>query len=332
MAEFKSAHSLNSRTRLVILSGLYILCFLAYLLWNLQGHQLSWDSYAIQSRLITLAAIAVNGIAIGTATMLFYAIANNRILTPSILGLDNLYIFAKVLGVFIVGSGSFLAMSHLSQFTFAVVIMVGYALLLYSLFFKGGRHNVFFLLLIGIILSTLFDNLASFMTILIDPVEFLTVQDINFGGFNRIQPEILLIAFICLIPLMIYALHLSPILDVMALGRENAISLGVNYDRYSKKIMVVVACLIAIATALAGPLLFLGILVLNITLQRFPSHQFKQLIPSAMLVSLLALTIAQFMVFHLMNFRTELSVIINFVGGTYFIYILLRENKKWLSR
>ena len=115
----------------------------------------------------------------------------------------------------------------------------------------------------------------------------------------------------------------------MALGRDHALNLGLNYDRESRISLILVVLALASATALAGPMMFLGLLVLNISLEIFKTHRHQILLPGMILVSLLVLLIGQFIVLHLLNLRTTLSVIINFVGGLYFFWILLKDNKKW---
>ena len=58
-------------------------------------------------------------------------------------------------------------------------------------------------------------------------------------------------------------------------------------------------------------------------------YRHKVLIPAAMLISIITLVLGQLLVTHIFTFRTTLSIIVNFVGGVYFIYLLLRANKKW---
>ncbi|PAM93572.1 iron ABC transporter permease, partial [Flavobacterium sp. IR1] len=50
---------------------------------------------------------------------------------------------------------------------------------------------------------------------------------------------------------------------------------------------------------------------------------------AAMLISIIALVGGQLIVERIFSFATPLSVIVNFVGGVYFLYLLLKESKKW---
>lgn len=115
----------------------------------------------------------------------------------------------------------------------------------------------------------------------------------------------------------------------MALGRENAINLGVDHQRIVKTLLILVAILTSVSTALVGPLTFLGLLVMNVTFEFIGDYRHRILIPAAMLLAIITLVIGQLLVTHLFTFKTTLSIIVNFVGGVYFIYLLLRANKKW---
>ena len=116
-------------------------------------------------------------------------------------------------------------------------------------------------------------------------------------------------------------------LDVLALGKEQAINLGIDYDRMVRKLLIAVAILVSVSTALVGPVTFLGILVTNLAYQMIKDYRHSIVIPTSILLSLLALIGGQFLVERVFQFNTTIGVIINFVGGLYFIYILLKEER-----
>ncbi|UOO88993.1 iron chelate uptake ABC transporter family permease subunit [Vitreoscilla massiliensis] len=280
-------------------------------------------------RLKTLGAIFVTAMALGSATLLFHAISNNRIVTPSSLGLEFLYVLAKTSFVFFFGSAALMHMNVVWQFVFGCAILIGFALLLYRMFFQSGRENVFYLLLIGMICMSLFMTTNTFLGMLMNPNEFQIAQDAGFATFNQVDATVLTLAACIVIPLTLYSFSLSRQLDVLGLGRETAINLGIDYERFGKRVMVIVAVLMATATSLAGPMFFFGLLILNVTLQWLPTFRHRLLFPAIILVSTMVLVLGQTVVLHLLNFKTELDVIINFVGGLYFFWLLLKANKQW---
>ncbi|WP_226645806.1 iron chelate uptake ABC transporter family permease subunit [Mesobacillus subterraneus] len=294
-----------------------------YLFHDLNG---SFD-YALPRRAMKVAAMVITGVAIAYSTVVFQTISHNRILTPSIIGLDSLYMLLQTVLIFFLGSGHVTVVNKQVNFILTVAIMVVFALLLYRLLFKKGSQPIYFLLLVGIIVGTFFSSITTFLQVLIDPNEFQVVQDRMFASFNNINTDLVWLAIGLIVLLIIYAWRFTAYLDVLSLGRENAINLGVSYDSIVKKMLVLVAIFISISTALVGPLTFLGLIVANLSYQAFRTYKHSVLISGAILISVISLIGGQWAVERVFTFSTTLSVIINFVGGVYFIYLLLKESR-----
>jgi iron complex transport system permease protein len=286
----------------------------------------NWD-YALPRRLKKVLAIVITGGAIAYATMIFQTITNNRILTPSIIGLDSLYMLIQTFVVFAFGSMSLPSTNKHLNFFISVALMIAFVAVLYKLLFQKEGRNLYFLLLIGLVLGTLFGSMSTFMQVLIDPNEFLIVQGKMFASFNNVNTDLLVISIVIIGIIAIYATRLSKYLDVMSLGKEHAVNLGIPYDYVVKRMLVIVAILIAVSTALVGPITFLGLLVVNVAYQFMRTYRHSYLIPGAMLISIIALVGGQLIVERVFTFETTISVIINFIGGAYFLYLLLREKK-----
>jgi iron complex transport system permease protein len=315
---------MNNKSRIIVLAVLAAALTAGYIFWDLGPN---WD-YALPRRVIKIVAIIVVGCAIAFSTVIFQTVTNNKILTPSILGLDSMYMLIQTGVIFIFGSTHIMIMNKNLNFLITLAAMLIFASLLFKFMFKKNR-NIYFLLLIGIIFGTLFGSMSSFMQVLIDPNEFQIIQNKMFASFNNVNTDLLTLAIILMVAAMIYFMRFLKYLDVMSLGRDQAINLGVDYDFVTKRVLIVVTVLISISTALIGPITFLGLLVANVAYQFIKSYQHKHIIPGAMLISVIALVGGQFIVERIFTFSTTLSVIINFVGGVYFIYLLLKENKSW---
>lgn len=232
--------------------------------------------------------------------------------------------------IFIFGSTSAIVLNKNLNFILSAGLMVLFAIILYRLLFKNGSGgNIFFLLLVGIVFGTLFQSLSTFMQVLIDPNEFLSVQNRMFASFNNVNTDLLYLSIILFFVICLYFYRFTKYLDVISLGRDHAVNLGVDYDFVIKRLLIVVAILISIATALVGPITFLGLLVANVAYEFMKTYQHKYLIPAAILISIVALAGGQLIVERIFSFSTPLSVIVNFVGGVYFLYLLLKESKKW---
>lgn len=284
--------------------------------------------YAMYRRIPKVIAMVLAGAAIGFSSLIFQTVTNNRILTPSILGLDSLYVLLQTTVVFLLGSSSVLITNGNINFIITIVVMIAFSAVLYKFVFRKGTKNIFTILLIGVICGTLFESLTNFMQVLIDPTEFLTVQDKMMASFNNVNTDIMLLASIVIILSIAYCYDIVKVLDVMSLGRDEAISLGVDYDKMSKKILVIVVILTSVSTALVGPITFLGLLVVNIARQMINTYKHEVLGLATIIISVIALVGGQLIVEQLLDFGTSVSVIINFIGGIYFIYLVMKERNR----
>lgn len=313
----------KNSTKLIILAIVAIIFILLYGFYDIKG---GFD-YAFPRRMIKVGAMVITGIAIAYSTVVFQTITQNRILTPSVMGIDSMYEVVQTLIFFFAGATSIWVVNKYLNFAIAILAMILFALLLYRFLFRADKYPIFLLLLIGMILGTLLGNLVTFLQVLIDPVEYLSLQSLLFANFTKVNGDLLLVAAAIIFIAFIYGFLIMHKLDVMNLGRENAINLGINYDRMMMTVLILSSVLIATATALVGPITFLGLIVANLAYQFFATYKHTILILGASLISVIALVGGQFLLEHVFELRTTLSVIINFVGGIYFIYLLLKESR-----
>ena len=301
---------------LVLLVVVFSALFLVYGL-NPNSYQ-----YALSRRIPKLIAIAITGSGIAVSSVIFQTVTNNRILTPSVLGLDSLYNLFQTLIVFSLGSLNVALMGSNLNFLISGGLMIIFSLLLFKMMFRRENTNLFFLLMIGMVFGTFFSSISSFMQMVMDPNEFLIVQNKMFASFNNIESSLLGISIITMGATLFWVLKDAKKLDVLSLGKEQAINLGLDYDGLVKKMLVAVSILVSVSTALVGPITFLGILVTNLAYQMLKDYRHRIIIPTAILISLVALIGGQFLVERVFEFNTTIGVIINFIGGLYFIYIL----------
>src|SRR5699024_4913903 len=220
-------------------------------------------------RFIKVAAIIVTGSAIAISTTIFMTITNNRILTPSVMGLDALYLLIQTVIIFLFGSGSLIMMNSHLNYMISIGLMILFSLLLFRILFRGEQQNIYILLLVGIILGTFLGSFTSFMQVLIDPNEFMVAQDRMFASINNVNSDLLYISLLIFGLVILYLLRFFKYLDVLALGKDQAVNLGVPYDHVVKHLLVIVVILVSVATALVGPITFLGLIVVNLAYEFF---------------------------------------------------------------
>ncbi len=286
----------------------------------------NWE-FALRLRGVKVLAILVVSCCVAYSSVAFQTLTNNRILTPSIMGFESVYLLIQTVIVFIYGDLTFHVLSSLDNFFLSVLGMIGFAFLLYILIYRKGKDNLYLLLLVGIILGTLFNSLSSFMQLLIDPSDYFIVQGKMFATFNKINRDLLWPSAGVLIVLLVVGFRTTKYLDVLALGRDQAINLGLNYNRTVQLFLIIIAILVSVSTALVGPITFLGLLVTNLTYELFKTHRHSVIIAACCLVTAVTLLGGQFVMERLFHLSIPVSAIINLVGGLYFMFLLLRVRK-----
>lgn len=314
---------INTRMKLVLLLILAVASSALFLFYQLG---VNWD-YVLPRRSYKFLAMVIAGSAIAFSTVIFQTVTHNRILTPSIMGLDSLYLLVQTLLVYFLGGKNFAMISNEWLFLLSVLVLVTFSMLLFKMLLGKDGRSVFFLLLIGIVLGALFQSLSTFMQVLIDPNEFFLVQDKMFASFNNVQVKLIWWALGIIGVTMILYLPMIKYLDVLSLGRDQSVNLGISYRKVVMLTLIAVSVLTAVSTALIGPITFLGLLVANLGYEIFKTYRHSVLLMGTILVSIIALAFGQMLVERVFSFSTTLSVIINFIGGLYFIYLLLRGSK-----
>ena len=281
--------------------------------------------YQFQSRFKKFLLILLVGAAIGTSVVIFQSITTNRLLTPSIMGLDSVYLFVKVLPIFILGEQAAVVTNIYLNFLITLIAMVLFSLLLFQVIFKLGHFSVYFILLIGVILGTFFRSITSFLQLIMNPESFLAVQSVMFASFEASNSNLVSVSGILLVILIVVTIILRPYLDVLLLGRAQAINLGVSYENMTRLLLILVALLVSISTALIGPVTFLGLLTVNLAHEFMKTYEHKYILPTTILFSWISLFMAQWVVENLFEATTEFSLIVDLVGGSYFIYLLVKR-------
>lgn len=312
------------KKKMTVLSILLLLGIALFLFLGLNPN--SYE-YALSRRIPKILAITLTGGAIAYASLIFQTVTENRILTPSVLGLDSVFVFIQTVSIFFIGSEAIAKVDVRISFLFSVGIMVLFSVGILGGILRKVGGNIYLLLLVGIITGTLFRSASSFLQVIIDPNEFLTLQGRLFASFNNINTDVIVISAVLLIGTMAMGMMKAKELDVLSLGKDHAVNLGINHKKLVNSMLIIVAVLISVSTALVGPITFLGILVTNLSRELLKTFKHTYLLMGAMLISSTALVYGQLMVERIFVFSTPISVIINFIGGLYFIYLLLRENQ-----
>lgn len=306
---------------LIILSITTLILIAAFILIQLNMQALS---YVLPSRLRKLAAIVLVGAAIGVSSLIFQTLTENNLLTPSVIGLDAVYLFLQTTIIFLFGRFGDVIFNVYVNFALSVICMIAFTLLLFKLVFKK-TSSVYFVLLFGLVMGTCFQSLSSFMNIVMNPDDFLLLQDKMFASFSTTNERLLVVSAVMIAAVLIFIYKKRYELDVMRLGQEHAINLGIPVDRLTQTMLLLIAVLVSVSTALVGPITFLGIIVCNIAYQFMQTYKHQYLIIAVIFISIITLLIGQMANQYMFDGNSEITIMINLFGGIYFIYLLFKE-------
>lgn len=300
-----------------------LLCFL-YLTYQTHGNL----NFALQIRGRKLIAFILVSIAVSFATVTFQTMTQNHFLTPNILGYDSLYVVIQTLLFFFIGGVTMLSQETLSMFFANILLMTLVSLLLSKFLLKRSQNNLFLLLMIGMILGTLFSSLSTFLQVLMDPNEYNLLQGRLFASFGNINGNHLIWATVIIVLGAALLMKLSPYLDVLHLGNDQATNLGIQVSRFQTLLFALISLLTGTATALVGPITFLGFIAANISYQLTKTYLHRWLFLTSTLIGIILLVGGQFLVEQVFALNATLSVVIEFVGGIYFVGKIVHERKK----
>lgn len=288
---------------------------------NFQNQKLM--NYALSIRVPKILAMIIAAVSIGGASIVFQSIINNRIVTPCLLGMNSLYTLIHTAVVFVLGSGSVLVTNSNIAFAIDLVLMGGIATFIYSYLFQKTKHNILYVMLIGTVMSSFFSSMQTTMTRIMDPNEYDTLLTTLVASFTNINGEIILFSVVLLTGITWVLRKELALLNVITLGKAQAINLGVDYDKCIRRLLLGVTLYISVATAMVGPVSFLGLIVANLSRQFFKTYRHDQLILGSILFGTAALILGQFIVEHVYAYTVPVSVFITIAGGLYFLYLLV---------
>ena len=306
---------------LLVLAAVALVSIVLFMTLGARG---SW-SFVLSFRGKKLLSLLLVAYSVAVSTVLFQTVTNNRILTPSIMGFDALYVLLKTAVVFFLGIGALVSIDSQLQFLIEVVAMAGFSILLFRWLFLGEERSLHLLVLVGIVFGILFRSLSQLMQRMLDPGAFNVLQDTLFASFATTDPTLLGVSTVIVALVSVIGFRLMHTYDVLSLGRAQAINLGVDYRRTVMTILVLVAVLVSVSTALVGPVTFFGLLVATLAHSLVGNSRHRYLLPAAVLLAVICLVGGQTLLERVFSFDTALSIIIEFLGGIVFIFLVLRR-------
>ncbi len=279
-------------------------------------------SIIINLRLPRTIIAGLVGIALSVSGLLYQEIFQNKLVSPDLLGVSNGASVGAAFGI-ILGVGSV----FISIFAFVTGVLTVFITLLIAKIFRNKNSTM--LLLSGIIVGGFMSAMLSIIKYMANPETQLS--EITYwlmGSFSDNTMKQVYILFPIVILSAIFLMCISFRINVIALGREEAQTKGVNYVFYRTILILIATLLTATSVAFCGTISWVGLVIPHIV----------RLIVGKNMMKTLPLTISFggiFMIFTDIMSRTftaseiPLSAVTGAIGTVIFIGILIKNRRKY---
>lgn len=270
------------------------------------------------------ATLAISGVGM-------QGIFRNPLAEPGIVGIGSGASLAAVsfivLGKYIFGSINGIA----GQYGLNIVTFIGALIamiLVYRISKQSGKTNITIMLLAGIAINALAGALTGFITISANEQQLRTITFWSLGSLGGANwTSVMSILPFCLATIIGIPL-LGKQLNALSLGEQDASYFGINTERLKNIVMYLCAFGVGASVAVAGIIIFVGLVVPHIIRMVIGPEHKKLGIASAIgggilltLADLISRTIAA-------PIEIPIGIITSIAGGPFFLYLLLREKKK----
>ncbi|EGT3749432.1 TPA: FecCD family ABC transporter permease [Clostridioides difficile] len=336
----KNIIKINSKTLLVI-SILMVLIFITFLLSLNMGSfsiepmnviktflwqgQRNHEIAIFKLRLPRIVIALLVGSALSTAGVILQGVTKNDLADSGILGINSGAALFVVVYIYLMNGNVYEGMSNLTVFTMPIVALIGAlfgAFLIYSLAWKGGINSSR-LLLIGIGVNIAFTSILTIFQLKFTTQEFNRVMAWTSGSIWGTSWKYVIVVLPFIVIFMGITIYKSKYIDVLNLGDEVSISLGVDVEKQRRRLIIYAVILSGVSTAVAGSISFLGLIAPHIGRKIIgPKH--KRLIPVSALIGTLLLLIADTISRNLLApIEIPVGIVVSIIGVPYFIYLML---------
>jgi iron complex transport system permease protein len=277
-------------------------------------------------RLPRAVACVVVGASLAMSGVLMQALFRNPIVEPGLIGTSSGAAFGAALYFVLGATFGFNA----GTWTLPVAASAGGALATLIVFFLSrrkseGKSSVVSLLLTGIAVNAIFLSGVGFLSYIARDPQARSITFWNLGTLSGANWNSVIIISISCVACLLLALRQTKYLNALMMGEDEALLLGVNIRRLQISIMAINVVLVAVATAFAGVISFVGLIVPHL-LRLAQGSDNRYLLISSALAGGILLSVAD-LVARLALAPAELPVgiVTSVVGGPVFLFLLRRN-------
>lgn len=270
-------------------------------------------------RLPRILAALLAGSALAVSGGIIQAVLNNPLASPNIIGVNS----GAGLAVLLVAA--LLPAHHglLPLAAFGGAIITALLILFMSLGPKSSRLTI---ILIGIAISSMFT--AGMNTImLVYPDAYIGSAAFLVGGLASVTADALAMPAVYIVIGLLAAFLLRNDMNIIALGKDTARSLGMNVLLYQFMLMIVAALLAGAAVSFAGLLGFVGLIIPH-AVRFLLGNDNRYVIPASAAAGIAFVVLCDMLARILfLPYEIPVGILMSFIGGPFFIFLIFRTRR-----
>jgi len=264
------------------------------------------------------------GAALSIAGASYQSTFRNPLVSPDILGVSAGASFGAALGMIL--SFESLSSIYILAFVFGIIAVF----MTYFISKLGKTNMIMMMVLSGIVVSSLFNAFISILKYMADPYEKLPgIVFWLMGGFNRTGWDELVFAAPFIVLGIIVLLLIRYYLNVMSMGEEEAISMGINVKLVRTVMILFSTLMVSASVATVGQVSWVGLVVPHIS--RFiVGADHRYMVPASGLLGASFLLLMDNIARSLTGAEIPISIITALLGAPFFAYLLIsQKNSGW---
>jgi iron complex transport system permease protein len=285
----------------------------------------------VRVRLPRIILACLIGAALACSGVVFQALLRNPLADPYILGISSGAGLGVIIAVICGFEWMLWGRSPIAFFAFTGAL--GTVWLVWFIGRLTGKFHITGLLLAGVVVNAFFSAVIMFLTSIAKSQQ---IYSTIFWLMGNITEEDFLVIWLgtgFIIAGILALFYISPQLNALSFGEEDARSMGVNIKRIQLTAFAIAAAITAIAVSLSGLIGFVGLLVPHAVRLVFgPDH--RQLLPLSGIAGAIFLVIADTMArIIIAPAQLPVGVVTAILGGPFFLVLLVKYSRKvsWLK-
>jgi len=285
----------------------------------------------VQFRLPRIFLACLVGAALACSGVVFQALLRNPLADPYILGISSGAGLGVIIAVISGLDWMLWGRSPIAVFAFAGAL--GTVWLVWFIGRLTGKFHVTGLLLAGVVVNALFSAIIMFLTSIAKSQQVYATIFWLMGNMTEADFLVLWIGVGCVIGGILALFYISPQLNALSFGEDDARSMGVNIARTRTIAFAIAAAITAVAVSLSGLIGFVGLVIPHgVRLVFGPDH--RQLLPLSGIVGAIFLVVADTVARIIVApAQLPVGVVTAIVGGPFFLVLLVKYSRKvsWLK-